>query len=62
MAFNSKTFHRNKARKDAWAKLAYAREVKARVVSGEAYDWEAARLPTLVRYARDRMHDYLRAA
>jgi hypothetical protein len=56
MPFNSDTYHANKSRKDAWAYLAEAREIKERAARGEAYDWEVARISTLVMIARGNMH------
>ena len=59
MAFNSNTYHGNKARRTAWAELAQARDIKARAARGEAYDWEVQRIARLVSYARSSMHSYL---
>ncbi len=55
MAFNSNTYHANKARKAAYAWIAKAKEIKARAALGQAYDWEIARIPNLVSYARSDM-------
>lgn len=52
MAFNAKTYHANKARKQAWAYLAQAREIAGRVGRGEAYDWEMPRLSHFAKLAR----------
>jgi hypothetical protein len=52
MAFNSHTYHANRYRREAWAYLAQARDIKARVLAGTAYSWEAARIPTMVQLAR----------
>jgi hypothetical protein len=56
MAFNSNTYHANKLAREAKAKLAEARDIKARVVAGSAYEWEApgiARCASLAKiYAR----------
>ena len=59
MAFNKNTYRANKAAKAAWQKLAEARALRSRIQAGEAYDWEADRLPLIVQYARDDMHDSL---
>lgn len=55
MAFNSNTYYANKAAREAWALLAKARDIKARVAAGVAYDWEAPRLPLIVGLARSSM-------
>lgn len=52
MPFNSQSYHRNKYRREAKARLVDARELKARIAAGEAYDWEIPRLATFVRLAR----------
>lgn len=59
MPFNSDTYYGNNASRSAWAWLAMAKDVKARAARGEAYDWEIARLPTLVIYARADMRTCL---
>ena len=59
MAFNSDTFRANKARREAWNYLDEARDIKARVKTGEAYDWEEGRIATKVKLARLHMHDHL---
>lgn len=59
MAFNSRTYHRNRYRKQALAELAKARDVKARAATGDAYDWEVERIPTLVALARNSWRIYL---
>ena len=51
MAFNAKTYRANKARKEAMAYIAKARDIKARALIGDAYDWEVARIPTLAKLA-----------
>jgi hypothetical protein len=51
MPFNSDAYQANKARKIAWRRLAEAREIKTRIVSGDAYAWEVKRLESLVREA-----------
>jgi hypothetical protein len=55
MAFNSDTYHHNKARKQAWAELAVARDIKDRAAKGEAYDWELPRIELYARSARSSM-------
>lgn len=52
MAFNSNTYHANKARRESAEYLAKARDLKARTASGEARDWERDRLPFFVKMAR----------
>lgn len=59
MPFNSDTYHANKKRRRALEQLAEARELKARIASGDAYEWEAKRLPTIVSGARLDWHLYL---
>ncbi len=59
MPFNADTYYANKAARSAWAWLAMAKDVKARATRGEAYDWEIARLPTLVIHARADMRTCL---
>lgn len=59
MPFNADTYRANKHRKQAWAELATAREIKARAERGEAYDWELPRIAHFVRMARSSMHGYL---
>lgn len=59
MAFNGQTYRRNKARRSALEYLAQARAYKARVLSGEAYTWEAALIPGRVRCARLQWSVYL---
>lgn len=56
MAFNSNTYHANKLTKAAWEQLAEARALRERIRRGEAYGWEAERLPLLVKYARWDLH------
>lgn len=56
MAFNSRTYHCNKYRKQALAELAQAREIKS---NPDAYDWQTARIPTLVKLARSSWRIYL---
>jgi hypothetical protein len=51
MAFNSNTYYANKYARLAKENLATAREIKARVVAGTAYEWEAARIGTFARLA-----------
>lgn len=52
MAFNSYTYRANRYRKEAWAHLAEARDIKARATVGDAYDWEIGRIAHLVFVAR----------
>ena len=59
MAFNSNTYRMNKYRKLALADLAAARELKARVARGAAYEWEASRLAYYVTFARTNWRLYL---
>lgn len=59
MAFNSNTYHGNKARRTAWAELAQARDIKSRAARGEAYDWEIPRITKHISYARSYMRSYL---
>lgn len=59
MAFNSESYRRNKYRKDALVYLERARAIKARVTSGEAYDWEASRISVFATLARIDWHLYL---
>ena len=61
MAFNANTYRMNKWRKSAWNNLEAAREIKARVLAGEAYDWEAPRISFLVKMALSDMRLYLSA-
>jgi hypothetical protein len=56
MAFNSHTYYANKYRRQAWAELAEARAIKARVQAGTAYDWEPRRIAHFVLLARTSMH------
>lgn len=55
MAFNADTYRANKYRRQAWAELAKARDIKQRAAAGTAYEWEAARIPTFVQLARSSM-------
>lgn len=59
MAFNSNSYRRNKYRATALRELAEARDIKARVAAGTAYDWEAPRIATLAKLARSSWHIYL---
>lgn len=52
MPFNSDTYHANKHKRIAQREMAHARDIKARAERGEAYDWEVARIPSLVLAAR----------
>jgi hypothetical protein len=60
MAFNSNTYRMNRYRKEAWAHLADARELKARVQCGECYSWEPPRVRFHVEQARICMRLHLR--
>lgn len=51
MAFNSDTYHANRAARDSAAHLAAARDIKARAAIGEAYGWEVDRIPHHCRMA-----------
>ena len=51
MAFNSHTYRANQSRKQAVDYMAEAREIKARVEAGTAYDWERPRVAHLARLA-----------
>lgn len=55
MPFNADTYRANKARKEAQANLATAREIKARAAAGTAYDWEIPRIAMFARLARSSM-------
>ena len=59
MAFNSHSYYRNKARRQALAYLEEAREVKRRAAASKAYDWEVERLPRMVLLARNGWRIYL---
>lgn len=49
MPFNGITYRANRFAREALANLAKAREIKARVLAGEAYDWE---VPLIASYAK----------
>lgn len=51
MAFNSNTYHRNRCRREAEENMARARDIKARVSAGTAYDWEAPRIAHFAKLA-----------
>lgn len=53
MAFNSATYRKNKYRREAYAYLAQARDIKARAAAGTASDWEPARIASLAFLARN---------
>jgi hypothetical protein len=59
VAFNASTYRRNQWRKQALAELSQAREIKARVAAGNAYDWEAPRIALCVSLARSTWRLYL---
>lgn len=53
MAFNSNTYHANKAQRTSADYLAKARDLKRRIAAGEKlYDWERDSLPFFVSMAR----------
>lgn len=52
MAFNANTYRMNRHRRDAYAHLAKARDIKARVALGHAYDWEVPGIASQVLQAR----------
>ncbi len=60
MAFNANTYRTNKYRRQAWDYLTQAREQKARIAKGEAYDWEHPRVKFFVTQARLSMRLYRR--
>jgi len=57
--FNANTYRANKYRRQAWADLAKARDIKARAARGEAYDWELPRAALFVKLARSNMKLHL---
>jgi hypothetical protein len=57
--FNSRSYYRNKWRREALAELDQAREIKRRVIAGDAYEWEAARIGTCAKLARSTWRLYL---
>ena len=61
MPFNANTYRMNQYRKKAWEELAQAREIRARVQSGTAYDWELPRIAHFAALARSSMRLYLNA-
>lgn len=52
MAFNANTYRMNKYRREAKANLDRARDIKRRVMAGEAYSWEPDRIPHFAKLAR----------
>ena len=58
MAFNSDTYRANKHRREAWASLGKAREIKARAAAGNAYSWEIPQIALYVQWARSDMKLY----
>jgi hypothetical protein len=58
MAFNSHTYHVNKARKSAWENLAEARSVRDSAKPGVT-DFDKARINHLVQIARMQMRYHL---
>ena len=58
MAFNANTYRMNKYRRQAREELQAAREIKARVEAGTAYDWERPRIAHFVKLARCSMRLY----
>lgn len=59
MAFNSNSYRANKARREAWATLAQAKEIKALAQSNERHAWRLPRVEHHVRIARSLMHESL---
>lgn len=59
MAFNSDSYYRNKWRRDAFELLARAREIKARALAGDAYDWELPMIASNASLARSTWRLYL---
>lgn len=59
MAFNAETYRMNKYRKQAWAELAQAKDIRDRAKVGDAYDWEIPRITTFVKLARISMRLHL---
>jgi hypothetical protein len=59
MPFNSITYRANKYRRAAWDELRQAREIKARVLAGTAYEWEASQVALFVMLARNSMRLHL---
>jgi hypothetical protein len=59
MAFNSHSYHRNKAKRSALAELEKARDIKRRAMLGTAYDWEIDGIPRRVEMARINWRLYL---
>lgn len=51
MAFNSSTYHANRYQREAADNLARARDIKARLATGDAYEWEAPRVATFAKLA-----------
>ena len=52
MPFNANTYYVNRYRKDRDIAMGRAREIKARIASGEAYEWEHDMLARHVGSAR----------
>lgn len=59
MAFNGTTYRANRDRREAWATLAKAREIKALVHSDECHEWQEPRIAFHVCIARSLMHSHL---
>ena len=59
MAFNAETYRMNKYRKQAWAELAQAKDIRDRAKAGDAYEWEIPRIATFVKLARISMRMHL---
>jgi hypothetical protein len=60
MAFNSRSYYRNKAKRQALELLAQARDLKQSASAGLLQSWEMAdRLPSIVRRARLSWQTYL---
>ena len=58
MAFNSNSYHRNKARRRALEYLEQARQSKRQIAAGEGHAWETP-VERLVWYARNEWRLYL---
>lgn len=59
MAFNSRSYYRNKWRRESLAHLERAREIKARAAAGDAYDWEIPMIASEASLARSGWRLYL---
>jgi hypothetical protein len=61
VAFNAETYRMNRHRKEAFENLAKARDIKARMAAGTAFDWEAPRIETFAKLARSSHRLYISA-